>query len=177
MLAVAVAGLLANAAAFWILSGGNRSNLNVRSAWLHVLGDLLGFVITIVAAGLILATGWSRIDPLLSLAVGVLILRSAWQIVRSSAHILLEGTPVGFNVDAVRADLLASLPAVGDVHHVHAWSLTQEETFITLHVRCAPGADLDAVVPAVNRHLEQRFGITHSTIQVDHSACEDEHHA
>jgi cobalt-zinc-cadmium efflux system protein len=63
------------------------------------------------------------------------------------------------------------------VHHVHAWSLTQEQTFITLHVRCAPGADLDAVVPAVNRHLEQRFGITHSTIQVDHSACEDEHHA
>ncbi len=177
MLAVAVAGLLANAAAFWILSGGNRSNLNVRSAWLHVLGDLLGFVITIVAAGLILATGWSRIDPLLSLAVGVLILRSAWQIVRSSAHILLEGTPVGFNVDTVRADLLASLPSVGDVHHVHAWSLTQQETFITLHVRCAPGADLDAVVPAVNRHLEQRFGITHSTIQVDHSACEDEHHA
>jgi cobalt-zinc-cadmium efflux system protein len=177
MLVVAVAGLVANALAFWILSGGNRENLNVRSAWLHVLGDLLGFVITIVAAALILTTGWSRIDPLLSLAVGALILRSAWQIVKSSAHILLEGTPVGFNVDAVRADLLASLPSVGDVHHVHAWSLTQEETFITLHVRCAPGAELDSVVPAVNRHLEQRFGITHSTIQVDHAACADEHHA
>jgi cobalt-zinc-cadmium efflux system protein len=177
MLAVAIAGLLANALAFWILSGGRRENLNMRSAWLHVLGDLLGFLITIIAAGLILATGWACIDPILSLAVGVLILRSAWQIVRASAHILLEGTPAGFNIEAVRADLLASLPSVGDVHHVHAWSLTQEETFITLHVRCAPGAEFDTIVPAVTRRLEQRFGITHSTIQVDHAGCADEHHA
>jgi cobalt-zinc-cadmium efflux system protein len=93
MLGVAVAGLLANAGVFWLLSGGNRDNLSTRSAWLHVLGDLLGFAIAIVAAGVILLTGWSPIDPLLSVAVALLILKSATSIVRSSAHILLEGTP------------------------------------------------------------------------------------
>jgi cobalt-zinc-cadmium efflux system protein len=177
MLAVAVAGLLANAAAFLILSGGQRENLNMRSAWLHVLGDLLGFAITIVAAAIILLTGWSRIDPILSLIVAALISRSAFQIVRSSGHILLEGTPAGLDVTQVREDLLAALPAVCDVHHVHCWSLTQQEQFITLHVRTIAGTDLDKLVPAINRRLEHRFGITHSTIQVDHSECVDEHHA
>jgi len=177
MLAVAVAGLLANAVAFWILSGGRRANLNMRSAWLHVLGDLLGFGITVAAAAVIIATGWSWIDPILSLAVAVLIVRSAAHIVRSSGHILLEGTPAGLDAAMVREDLMSQLPAVSDVHHVHAWSLTQEEQFITLHVRCAPGADVDRVVPAISLRLEQRFGISHSTIQIDHSECTDEHHS
>lgn len=177
MLAVAAAGLIANAVAFAILSGGRRENLNLRSAWLHVLGDLLGFAITVVAAAVILATGWVRVDPVLSIIVATLILRSALQIVRASGHILLEGTPAGFDAAAVRDDLMAMLPDVSDVHHVHAWSLTQEQSFVTLHVRATPGADLDALVPAITRRLELRFGIAHSTIQVDHAACEDEHHA
>jgi cobalt-zinc-cadmium efflux system protein len=177
MLAVAVAGLLANAVAFLILSGGRRENLNMRSAWLHVLGDLLGFAITVIAAAIILVTGWSRVDPILSLIVAVLILRSALQIVRSSGHILLEGTPAGLDVAQVREDLLAALPALCDVHHVHCWSLTQEEQFITLHVRTTEDADLDTLVPAINRRLQHRFGITHATIQVDHTECTDEHHA
>jgi len=177
MLAVAAAGLLANAVAFLILSGGRRENLNMRSAWLHVLGDLLGFAITVVAAAIILVTGWSRVDPILSLIVALLIARSAVQIVRSSGHILLEGTPVGLDMAQVREDLLANLPALRDVHHVHCWSLTQEQQFITLHVRTTAEADLDSLVPAINRRLEHRFGITHSTIQVDHTECADEHHA
>ncbi len=177
MLAVAVAGLLANAVAFVILSGGGRENLNMRSAWLHVLGDLLGFAVTIIAAAVILLTGWSRVDPILSLVVAALISRSALQIVRSSGHILLEGTPVGLDVASVREDLLATLPALCDVHHVHAWSLTEEQQFITLHVRVTPGADLGSLVPAISHRLEHRFGITHSTIQVDHTECEAEHHA
>lgn len=177
MLAVAAAGLVANAVAFAVLSGGRRENLNLRSAWLHVLGDLLGFAITVVAAALILATGWTRIDPVLSMIVAALILRSALQIVRAAGHILLEGTPPGFDAASVREDLIATLPDVSDVHHVHAWCLTQEQSFITLHIRAAQGADLDTLVPAVTRRLELRFGIAHSTIQVDHAECEDEHHA
>jgi len=177
MLAVAAAGLLANAVAFLILSGGRRENLNLRSAWLHVLGDLLGFAITVVAAAIILATGWSRVDPILSLIVAALISRSAVQIVRSSGHILLEGTPPGLDMAQVREDLLANLPTLLDVHHVHCWSLTQEQQFITLHVRTTAEAELDSLVPAINRRLEHRFGITHSTIQVDHTECADEHHA
>jgi len=176
MLAVATAGLIANAIAFFVLSGGHRENLNLRSAWLHVLGDLLGFAMTVVAAALIVATGWSRIDPLLSLLVALLILRSAVRIVRSSGHILLEGTPPGLDVSQVRADLMRELPSVCDVHHVHAWSLTAEEQFITLHVRATAEAQVDRLVPAISLRLAQRFGIAHSTIQVDHAECHDEHH-
>jgi cobalt-zinc-cadmium efflux system protein len=177
MLVVAVAGLLANIAAFLILNRGNRDNLNMRSAWLHVLGDLLGFIVAIVAAGIILWTGWSPIDPLLSILVALLILKSAAGIVRSSAHILLEGTPPGLDLDALRADLMAALPSVAEVHHVHAWSLTSEQSLVTLHVRCAPGADAQSIIPAVNRRLRDGFGIGHSTIQVDAADCDDAHHA
>jgi cobalt-zinc-cadmium efflux system protein len=176
MLGVAVAGLLANVVAFMVLSGGNRENLNMRSAWLHVLGDLLGFVIAIVAAVAILFTGWSPIDPILSVLVALLILKSAWEIVRSSGHILLEGAPAGLDLDALRADLIATVPAVEEVHHIHAWSLTQEQSLVTLHVRCAPDADRETIVPAVNGRLRERFGIAHSTIQVDQADCVDEHH-
>jgi len=177
MLAVATAGLIANAAAFLVLSGGRRSNLNVRSAWLHVLGDLLGFGITMLAASIIMLTGWSRADPILSLLIALLIARSALEIVRSSSHILLEGTPIGLDVASVRADLAGALPGIQDVHHVHAWSLTEEQSFITLHVRVTADADLDSLVPAISHRLEDRFGIRHSTIQVDHSECTDERHA
>jgi cobalt-zinc-cadmium efflux system protein len=176
MLGVAIAGLLANLVAFLILNGGNRENLNMRSAWLHVLGDLLGFVIAIVAAVAILFTGWSPIDPILSVLVAVLILKSAWEIVKSSAHILLEGAPEGLDLDAMRTDLIATVPAVAEVHHIHAWSLTQEQALVTLHVRCAPDADPETIVPAVNLRLQERFKVVHSTIQVDHADCIDEHH-
>ena len=176
MLAVAIAGLLANIVAFLILQGGDRENLNMRSAWLHVLGDLLGFVVAIVAAVVILFTGWSPIDPLLSILVAILILKSAAEIVKSSAHILLEGTPPGFDPGAVRDDLIAAVPTVVEVHHIHAWSITQEQSLVTLHVRCAPECDTTTVVTAINRRLKERFGLSHSTIQVDHEDCEDEHH-
>ena len=141
MLVVAIVGLLANIAAFLVLNGGNRENLNMRSAWLHVLGDLLGFVVAIVAAGVIVLTGWSPIDPILSVVVAVLILKSAAQIVKSSAHILLEGTPPNLNLGALRTDLATAGKAVAEVHHVHAWSLTEDQPLVTLHVRYTPGAD------------------------------------
>ena len=174
MLVVAIAGLLSNIVAFLILNGGNRENLNMRSAWLHVLGDLLGFVVAIVAAGIILLTGWSPIDPLLSVLVAVLILKSAAQIVKSSSQILLEGTPAGLDIAGLSADLVATLPAVAEVHHVHAWSLTAEQPLVTLHVRCAPDSDPTLIIPAINERLKKRYGITHSTIQIDCVDCSGE---
>jgi cobalt-zinc-cadmium efflux system protein len=174
MLAVAVAGLLANIAAFLVLNGGNRSNLNIRSAWLHVLGDLLGFIAAIIAAAVILWTGWSPIDPILSLFVAALILKSAYAIVKSSTNILLEGTPQGLDLDALRADLAATLPGVAEVHHIHAWSLTGEQSLVTLHVRGTSDADRASIVQAIKRRLKERFGIVHSTIQVDDADCPDE---
>src|SRR5215469_7465116 len=176
MLVVAIAGLLANIVAFLVLNSGNRENLNMRSAWLHVLGDLLGFVVAIIAASVILLTGWSPIDPILSVVVAILILKSAAQIVKSSAHILLEGAPPGLDLGELRADLAAVLPAVAEVHHVHAWSLTAEQPLVTLHVRCTPDADQKSIIPAINKRLKERFGITHSTIQIDCADCLDEYH-
>lgn len=176
MLAVALAGLFANVAAFYVLNGGDRENLNMRSAWLHILGDILGFVVAIVAAVVILWTGWSPVDPLLSLLVALLILRSAAGIVRASAHILLEGTPASLDLDILRSDLAGAVPSVAEVHHVHAWSLTAEQPLVTLHVRCAAGADPGQVISAINARLRDRFGITHSTIQIDPEDRTDEHH-
>lgn len=176
MLGVAIAGLLANIVAFFVLNGGNRENLNMRSAWLHVLGDLLGFVVAIVAAGVILWTGWMPIDPLLSVFVAILILRSAYGIVKSSAHILLEGTPEGLDVELLRADLVLAVPYATDIHHVHAWSLTSEKAMVTLHVRCPPEVSTDSLIAALNARLKERFGITHTTIQVEPADCEDEQH-
>ncbi len=173
MLAVAIAGLLANIVAFLVLNGGNRENLNMRSAWLHVLGDMLGFFIAIVAAGIILLTGWSPVDPILSVVVALIILKSAGEIVASSAHILLEGSPEGFDAKALAEDILANVSTVTDVHHIHAWSLTSEESMVTLHVRCKPEADPAHVIPAINERLKSQFKITHSTIQIDHADCEE----
>jgi cobalt-zinc-cadmium efflux system protein len=173
MLAVAIAGLLSNIVAFLVLNGGNKENLNMRSAWLHVLGDMLGFFIAIVAAGIILFTGWSPVDPILSVVVAVIILKSAWEIIVSSSHILLEGSPDGFDAKTLSDDLLASVPGVSDVHHIHAWSLTSEDSMVTLHVRCKPEADTTLVIPAINERLKSKFKITHSTIQIDQSPCEE----
>jgi len=174
MLGVAVLGLLVNIAAFLLLHGGREHNLNVQAALLHVLGDLLGSVAAIVAALVILATGWTPIDPLLSLLVAVLILRSAWALVRRSAHILLEGTPEGLDLDALRAELHEAVPAVRDVHHVHVWSLTPQHPLLTMHVDVDAGVDTNQVLSDLKAILQERFGIAHSTIQIECGACVDE---
>ncbi len=172
MLVVAIAGLLANFVAFRVLQGGAKDDLNMRSAWLHVLGDMLAFVAAIIAALVILGTGWTPIDPILSVLVAALILKSAWQVVGASAHILLEGTPVHLDADAIAGDLVANVPGVGEVHHVHIWSLTSQQAHVTLHARCV---DKNApVIAGINARLKEKFGIAHSTIQIDVEDCPDE---
>ncbi len=175
MLIVGFAGLAANIAAFLVLHGGNRENLNLRGAWLHVLGDMLGSVAAIVAAGVIVLTGWTPIDPILSIVVAVIVLRSAWGIVKSSAHILLEGTPEGMTIADIKADLEKNVPEVRDAHHIHAWSITGERHMVTLHVHPADGASSRDVVVAVQRRLAARFNIEHATVQVEEQVCLDAH--
>lgn len=177
MLIVAFAGLVANIAAFLVLHGGNRENLNVRGAWLHVLGDLLGSVAAIVAACVILFTGWTPIDPILSIFVAVIILKSAWGIVRSSAHILLEGTPEGMSLSDIKADLEQNVKEVRDAHHIHAWSITGERHMVTLHVHPTPGVPAHEVVVAVQRRLAMQFNVEHATVQVEDHPCIDVHDA
>ncbi len=165
MLWVAVAGLAVNLGSFWVLSRVEGDNLNVRAAALHVLGDLLGSVAAIVAALIIIWTGWTPIDPILSVLVALLILRSAWSVVRESGHILLEGAPTGFDARVVADDLVA-LPGVAAADHIHAWSITQERPMVTLEIEAAPGADANSVRKAVKDRLEHEHGVSHATVEV-----------
>ncbi|MCB1386809.1 MAG: cation transporter [Nitratireductor sp.] len=163
MLWVALAGLAVNVVAFVVLTRGEAENLNVRAAALHVAGDLLGSVAAIVAALVIMATGWMPIDPILSVLVAVIILRSAWAVLRESAHILLEGTPRGLDMGAMR-DALSAVSGVAGVSHIHAWSITQERPMVTLEVTPAAGADPFEVKMAVKKLLAEKFGIAHATV-------------
>lgn len=173
MLAVALLGLAVNVAAFLILHGGHQENLNVRGATLHVLGDLLGSVAAILAAGVILLTGWTPVDPILSVAVVLLIVRSAWALLQRSWHVLMEGAPEGLDVAALSRDLAAAVPGVLDVHHVHAWSLTPERPLITLHATIDEAADHDTVLHRLQEALAGRFDIAHATIQIERGRCTD----
>jgi cobalt-zinc-cadmium efflux system protein len=171
MLVVAVLGLVVNLAAFWLLQGGDPANLNIRGAALHVMGDLLGSIAAIVAALVITWTGWLPIDPLLSVLVALLILRTAWLLVRRSAHILLEGSPDWLDVVELRRSLAAAVPQVEDVHHVHAWMLTSERPLLTMHARVRAGADHDQVLRAIQQALLRDHGIDHATIQIEPAGC------
>lgn len=175
MLAVAIVGLLVNLAGFLILNRGDRENVNMRGALLHVVGDLLGSAAAIAAAGVILLTGWTPIDPILSVFVALLILKSAYGLVRNSGHILMEGTPAGVDPGLLRADLSDAVAGVRDVHHVHVWSLTAERKLVTLHVRLDPDADPQTVLAALKTRLRERFGIDHCTVQIDPAeTCPDD---
>ena len=168
MLGVALLGGCANLAALFVLSGG--SSLNERGARAHVLSDLIGAVAAIFAAGVILAFGWLPADPLLSLAVSALILRSGWRLTRDSAHVLLEGAPAGFDVGAVEREL-REMPSVRGVHHVHAWSLTGDTPMVTLHAELTEDADRRIVLLRINERLRLRFGIEHATVQFEEGEC------
>ena len=167
MLGVALTGLIVNLLAFWVLTRSESDNLNVRAAGLHVMGDLLGSVAALGASLVIIFTGWTPIDPILSVLVALIILRSAWRVVKESGHILLEGAPPGFDTRKVIADLASSVPGVSRVHHVHAWSITQERPMVTLVAEVQPDTDLQATKLWIKAILRERFGVEHSTIEVD----------
>jgi cobalt-zinc-cadmium efflux system protein len=173
MLWIAVAGFAINIGAFFVLRGGDRDNLNVRAAVLHVVGDLLGSVAAIIGALVIITTGWMPIDPLLSVLVAVIILRSAWRVVAESGHILLEGSPPDFDSRALLERLRHALPFVLDVHHVHAWSISQERPMVTLHACVAVGTDSGLAVREIKRELARAFKITHATVEIEYDECGD----
>jgi cobalt-zinc-cadmium efflux system protein len=173
MLWIAFAGLVVNVVAFLVLRGGDRNNLNIRAAVLHVIGDLLGSVAAVIAALVILTTGWMPIDPLLSIVVALIILRSAWRVVADSSHILLEGSPPHIDSRELRDELRSELPFVLDIHHVHAWSISQERPMVTLHASLAASTDSTHAVREIKRVLAEHFRITHATIEIEYDACGD----
>ena len=173
---VAFAGLAVNVLAIWVLQGGDRENLNVRATVLHVAGDLFGSLAALVAAVVIMTTGWMPIDPILSVLVALIILRSAGRVVQESGHILLEGAPDGIHYDDIAKDLLATFPTIINVHHVHAWSITQERPMLTLHMRVAEPVRVapERLVAEVKRRLQERFNIGHATIEIEFERCAKE---
>jgi cobalt-zinc-cadmium efflux system protein len=174
MLLVAAAGLVVNVISFTVLHGGDRDNLNMRGAAIHVAGDLLGSVAAIVAAVVIIYTGWMAIDPILSIAVALLILKSAWSLVKRSAHILLEGAPEWLDVNAMQDRIVAGVPGVGEIHHVHIWGLTPQELMLTMHMTVVEnGASQSTVVRDTKKFLQDEYGIGHATIEVDVDGCSD----
>jgi cobalt-zinc-cadmium efflux system protein len=173
MVIIAVLGLLVNVAAFWLLRGADRDNLNVRGAAIHVLGDLFGSVAALVAGAVILATGWTPIDPLLSLVVAAIIVRSGWQVVAEAGHILLEGAPGGLDTRAIGPDLVANVKGIEGVHHVHVWSITQSRRMVTLHACIGEKQNSDKAVRNIKARLKERFGLDHATIEIERGECAD----
>lgn len=167
-------GLAINLIVFAMLSRGDSHDMNIAAATLHVLGDLLGSAAAIVAALVILWTGWMPIDPLLSLLVCALIVRSAVSLVRRSAHILMEGSPEWLDQAELRHTLEQKIPAIRDVHHVHTWSVGPHETLLTMHALVSVTADQAVVLRDTKALLAERFGITHATIQIEVEDCVDE---
>jgi cobalt-zinc-cadmium efflux system protein len=174
MLGIALAGLAANVAVYYTLRAGGESNLNVAAARLHVLGDLLGSIAATAAALVIIGSGWTPIDPILSVVVAVLILRSAWALLGKSTRILMEDAPDSVDPEAVKSALIAQVPGVQGVHDVHCWSLTTGQTMLTLHVAVAAGARPADVLRSAKRVIAERFDIAHSALQLELAECPDE---
>lgn len=175
MLVVAVVGLLVNAVVLRSLHTHDHDDLNTAGARLHVFGDLLGSVATVLAALLVRYLEWEWADPVLSLLVSLLILRSAFVLLKRSAHILLEGVPEGLATDEVRTALAAVDPDVAEVHHLHVWQLASGSRMATLHARLRDGGDAQHVLLAIQRMLRERFSISHVTVQIESRDCLDPH--
>lgn len=173
MMTVAVLGLLVNVLVLWIMTRGETDHVNVKGAILHVMGDLLGSAGAIVAAMVIYLTGWTPIDPILSVVVAVLILRSAWKLLAKSIHILLEGAPEDASPEMLERALMGSVPGLAAVSHVHVWQLTSGRTMATLHVRPDDDGDARLVVKRVEQVLRDQFDIGHATVAIDWNSDAD----
>lgn len=174
MLVIAIVGLFVNLIVFKILHGAEHQNLNVRGAMLHVLGDMLSSIAVVAAAIVIMLTGWVAIDPLLSFLVALIILRSAWSLIKDIAQVLLEGVPDPIDVDEIAQDLNSRFDVVEDIHHVHVWTLAQGRYLLTLHARIKEDAELDSVITKIQDRLKSAYGVSHSTVQIELRRCSDD---
>jgi cobalt-zinc-cadmium efflux system protein len=163
---IAIGGLAVNAVSAFVLHSASRENLNMRGAFLHVIGDALGSVGAIVAGVLIWQWGWVLADPLISIAMCLLIIYSSWQLIRESVNILLEGTPSHINIRAV-VDAMHSVPGVTDVHDLHVWTISSGMEALSAHVTIETGVAHRAALKALQTQLRSGFNIGHVTIQIE----------
>jgi len=163
VLAIAIGGLVVNLASAWILSRATRS-LNTHGALLHVLSDLLGSAAAIVAGAVIVWTGWMPIDPILSIAVSLLILRSTWGLMAASIGVLMERVPAHLDFDDI-GRALARVDGITGVHDLHVWQMSAERVALSAHVALADGGDWLEILAAARAMLAERYGIEHTTLQ------------
>lgn len=172
MLALATLGLVVNLVAMRLLKAGSGENLNMKGAYLEVWSDMLGSVAVILGAGLMWATGWTVVDPLLAIGIGLWVLPRTVALMREAVHVLLQGVPRHLSLEEVRAALVA-VPGVASVHDLHVWSLTSKSPALAAHVVLDAGAgDAMQVRAALAAMLEQRFDLHHSTLQMESATCD-----
>ena len=179
MLAVAVVGLVANAVSLFVLRDAQRESLNMRGAYLEVMGDVAGSAAVLVAAALIALTGWTVADAVASVVIGLLILPRTWSLLREATDVLLEATPRGVDLDEVRRHI-RSQRGVRDVHDLHAWTITSGLNVLSAHVVIGPEVQTTDVLDELCRCLSGDFDIEHSTFQLereDRSPLEGHAHA
>jgi cobalt-zinc-cadmium efflux system protein len=167
----ALAGIAVNAGVLGLLARARRDSLNVRGAYLHVATDLAAFAGTAVAGGLIVLTGWDRFDPIASLLVAGLMLGAAWSLLRESGSIFLEAAPTA-GLPAEVGTAIAAHPHVVDAHDLHVWTVTSGFPALAAHVLVEPGADCHRIRLELERMLSERFGLVHTTLQVEHVGVE-----
>jgi len=168
MLAVALLGVLVNLIATWTLSKANRQSLNVEGSFQHIVTDLYAFIGTAIAAALILLTGFERADPIVSLLIAGLMIRSGLSLVKDSGRIFLEAAPKGLDPRTIGETLVAQ-PDVVEVHDLHVWEITSGFPALSAHVLVAADSDCHAARRAMEATLHERFGLDHTTLQVDHA--------
>ncbi len=166
VLVVALAGIVVNLAATWVLAGADRRSLNVEGAFQHVLTDLFAFVATAIAGAVILVTGWTRADGIAALLVAALMLRSGWGLLRDSGRVLLEAAPRGLDPDDIGRTLAAQRHVV-EVHDLHVWEVTSGLPSLSAHVTVGAGCDVQSHRRQLAELLHERFGIEHTTLQVE----------
>lgn len=170
MMGIAFLGLLANiVAAFVLMRGDYQHNLNMRSAFLHVLGDMLGSVGAIAAGFVMWQFGWYIADPLISIVVGILVLLSAWRVTKESVNVLMEGSPSAVNVEQV-SQALSGIPGVQNVHDLHVWTVTSGFDSLTCHLRVKDGIESYPILREALQLLEAKFHISHATIQIENAS-------
>lgn len=167
MMIIAIIGFVVNVVVAWILMRGDtEENLNLRSALLHVFGDLLGSVGAIIAGVLILLFNWNIADPVASVIVAILILISGWRVTRDSFHVLMEGKPHDMDIDKIEHDLLA-LRGVKQVHDLHVWSITSDFPALSCHLIVEQEIDRDLLLQEASTLLHRQFHLDHTTIQIE----------
>ena len=168
ILVVALVGIVVNFVATWQLAGANRRSLNIEGSFQHLLTDLFAFIATAIAGTVIIATGWVRADPVAALVVAALMLVASWRLLRDSGRVLLDIAPAGLSVEGI-GTAMASHPRVVEVHDLHVWEVTTEFPTLSAHVLVEPGADCHEIRRELERLLHERFGLEHTTLQVDHA--------